>query len=130
MPLKSGKSEKTISHNIEVEKNAHPSMSNAQAAAIAYSNARKTGKDELQIAAEYDDDTGETSRIYDGNGWAEIKGNPISKVGVFPYSGAQISPDLDPEQIYNVYRPEEELSNPETIASFKMVPWIDDHAML
>ena len=72
----------------------------------------------------------ETSREYDINGWAEIKGNPISKVGVFPYSGGQISPDLEPDKIYQVYRPEEELADPETIESFKLIPWTDEHAML
>jgi len=71
-----------------------------------------------------------SSRTYDVNGWAEIKGNPISKVGVFQYSGNQISPDLEPDRIYNVYRPEEELSNLETIESFKLLPWTDEHAML
>lgn len=77
-----------------------------------------------------DDDQSQSGRIYDTNGWAEIRDNPISKVGVFPYSGAQISADLDPNAIYNVYRPEEELANPETIASFRLVPWTDEHAML
>lgn len=43
MPLVSGKAAKTkkgISENIRREKHAHPEMSNAQAAAIAYSKAR------------------------------------------------------------------------------------------
>ncbi len=57
----------------------------------------------------------QTSRIEDFNGWPEIKGNPLSKVGIFEYSGAQISPQLDPNKIYKVYRPEEELSNSECI---------------
>ncbi len=72
----------------------------------------------------------QSARTEDINGWAEIKGNPISKVGVFPYSGAQISPDFEPDKIYQVYRPEEELNNEETIESFKLVPWVDEHAML
>lgn len=46
MPLQSGSSQSTISHNIEVEKKAHPDMPNAQAAAIAYSKARE-GKDSI-----------------------------------------------------------------------------------
>jgi hypothetical protein len=53
---------------------------------------------------------------------------------VFQYSGAQIDRDgklgLDPEKIYNVYRPAEELSDPECIESFKLLPWIDGHTML
>lgn len=72
-----------------------------------------------------------SARKYDDNGWPEIKGNPISKVGVFPYSGAQIGhPELDPNKIYMVYRPEEELADEETINSFKLLPFTDEHAML
>jgi len=75
-----------------------------------------------------------TARTTDGNGWQEIEGNPISKVGVFPYLGAMIDPNgekgLDPEGVYQVYRSAEELSDPDTIESFKLIPWIDDHAML
>lgn len=70
---------------------------------------------------------GESARQYDGNGWAEIRGNPISKVGVFPYLGRSIDARLEPDRIYMVYRPEEELANPETISSFRLVPWVDDH---
>lgn len=70
-----------------------------------------------------------TARLPDTNGWPEIKGNPLSKVGVFPYSGRSIGAD-DPDKVYNVYRPEEELSNPETLDSFKLIPFVDDHTML
>jgi hypothetical protein len=42
MPLKKGSSKKTISENIAIEKRAHPDMKNSQAAAIAYSEARKS----------------------------------------------------------------------------------------
>lgn len=70
-----------------------------------------------------------TKRKDDINGWFEVKDNPISKVGVFDYSGAQIgAPDAN--RIYRVYRPASELSNPETIASFKLLPIVDDHTML
>lgn len=130
MPLKSGKSQKTISKNIETELNSHPNMNPKQAEAIAYSNARKSK----------DDDKGETFKIYDSekdssreedlNGFIEIKGNPLSKVGVFPYAGHQISQDLEPNKIYQIYRPEEELSNEETINSFRLLPFTDEHAML
>lgn len=71
-----------------------------------------------------------SARQSDINDFIEISGNPISKVGVFQYSGAQISADLDPNKIYNVYRPAEELNNEETIASFRLLPWTDEHAML
>lgn len=70
-------------------------------------------------------------REYDTNGWFEVKNNPLSKVGVFPYSGRQLGktgPDAD--RIFNVLRPEEELSDPECIESFMLLPWIDEHAML
>lgn len=113
MPLKTGSSQETISANIEeLIKSGHP---REQAAAIAYKQAAK--------------DSG-SARVADMNGWAEIRSNPLSKVGVFPYLGKQIHPDLEPEKIYNVYRPEEELSDPDTIDSFKLLPWIDDHVML
>lgn len=69
-----------------------------------------------------------TARKTDGNGWYEIRSNPLSKVGVFPYSGSQIGGE--PGKIYQVYRPEEELSNSETLDSFKLLPFIDDHVML
>lgn len=68
-------------------------------------------------------------RIVDGNGFTEIKGNPLSKVGVFPYLGKNI-PGADPEKVFMVYRPPEELSDPATIDSIKLTPWVDDHAML
>ena len=74
-------------------------------------------------------------REYDANNWFEVKDNPLSKEGVFHYRGAQIRlPDgttaPDPDKSYGVYRSAEELSDPEAIASFRLVPWVDDHAML
>lgn len=75
-----------------------------------------------------------TSRIKDQNGWYEIKSNPISRVGVFPYMGKSIDFDgsmrLEPEKMYNVLRPEHELADPECIKSFKLVPLINDHEMI
>jgi hypothetical protein len=112
MPLKSGSSKKTISRNIE--KLINEGYKRDQAAAIAYKNAKDS----------------ESSRKIDLNGWIEIKNNPISKVGVFPYSGRQIRSDLEPDKIYKVYRSEKELSDPECIDSFKLIPWTDEHAML
>jgi hypothetical protein len=67
-----------------------------------------------------------SNRIPDRNGFIEIKDNPITKVGVFPYSGRTVRGD-DPNKIYMVYRPEEELNNPDTIASFRLLPLINDH---
>lgn len=176
MPLVHGSSQKAISKNIEIEKHAHPNMSNKQAAAIAYSQARKSHDIDPKetairqmIAAEIrkghkpdqakaiayskyrsqhdkdyppadEPDQGEgggvdtmpyrSKREYDLNGWAEIPDNPISKVGVFEYLGSQIHESFEPGRIYKVYRPADELSSPETIDSFKLLPWTDEHAML
>lgn len=127
MPLAKGSSKSVISANIaELIKAGHKP---SQAAAIAY---KEAGEDEdINLHSSSGElPIKDTARTYDLNGWAEIKSNPISKVGVFPYSGAQISPDLDSEKIYKVYRPETELSNPETIDSFRLLPFVDDHEML
>lgn len=116
MPLLNGKSDKILGENIaELEKSGYPKK---QAIAIAYS---KRGESK---------DAESSARNYDLNGWPEIKDNPISKVGVFPYPGSQLGPDMDPDKIYMVYRPEEELSHPDTIESFRLLPWTDEHAML
>lgn len=66
----------------------------------------------------------------DYNDFWYIKDNPLSKVGVFPYWGKNISDELEPDKIYYVLRPEEELSKEETLESFKLVPIVDDHTML
>lgn len=66
----------------------------------------------------------------DHNDFWYIKDNPLSKVGVFPYYGKNISDELEPNKIYYVLRPEEELSKEETLESFKLLPIIDDHVML
>lgn len=72
----------------------------------------------------------ESARVLDTNGWFEVKGNPLSKVGVFPYKGRQVGKLDDPEGIYRVYRPAEELSAPECLESFRLLPWINGHVML
>lgn len=69
-------------------------------------------------------------REYDTNGWFEVKNNPLSIVGVFPYSGRSIAEDCDPNKIYMVYRPAEELGTADCVDSFKLIPWIDNHVML
>ena len=70
-----------------------------------------------------------SARTIDTNGWIEIKGNPISKAGVFQYHGSQLPAFLGLEQdkMYNVYRPREELESKEAQDSFKLLPWTDDH---
>ena len=70
----------------------------------------------------------------DRNGFVTFEDVTITEAGVFPYLGREIDPTgekgLAPESVYQVYRPEEEINNPETIASFKMQPWIPAHKML
>ena len=70
-----------------------------------------------------------TARTSDVNGYVEITGNPISKIGVYPYLGSEIGAD-EPDRIYKVYRPESELASEETIASFRLMPIIDEHTVL
>ena len=72
---------------------------------------------------------GASQRRKDLNSFIEVKENPISKTGVFPYLGRSIGAP-EPDRIYYVYRPEEELNNPETIESFKLIPFVDEHTML
>lgn len=73
----------------------------------------------------------ESARKVDLNGWMTVEGNPISKEGVYDYLGSQI-PGYPgkPDDIVKVYRPMEELMRPETIESFKLLPFIDDHKWL
>lgn len=66
----------------------------------------------------------------DNNGFWRIRENPLSKCGVFPYLGKQISGELEPNKIYKVYRPMSEISAPETIESFDGIPLIDEHEMI
>ena len=71
----------------------------------------------------------------DINGFWEIKDNPLTKEGVFPYLGKQIDPSgsrfgLDRDRIYWVYRSKKEISNKETLSSFENKPFIDEHEML
>jgi hypothetical protein len=70
-----------------------------------------------------------TARYTDRNGWYEIPANPISRAGVFAYLGASIDAP-DPGKMYQVYRAPAELASPETMESFRLVPWINDHEML
>lgn len=130
MPLKNGSDQETISENIA--KLIGEGYSREEAAAIAYSHAGRATKD-AGLEAIYGRPLEALShRSTDRNGFVEVRDNPISKVGVFQYSGAQIG-HPDPARhgdVFNVYRPAEELSDPECIESFKLVPFIDEHAML
>lgn len=70
-----------------------------------------------------------SARTVDQNGYITVERNPISRSGIFQYLGKSIGAP-EPDRIYNVYRPAEELSNPEAIDSFKLIPFVNDHTML
>lgn len=73
----------------------------------------------------------ESARKIDLNGFVTIEGNPISKEGVYDYLGSQIPGYTgNPNDIVKVYRPMEELMRPETIDTFKLLPFIDEHNWL
>src|SRR5574344_1050327 len=57
-----------------------------------------------------------------------IPKNPISKAGVFPYLGSEIAGAPEPNRIYNVFRPPEELEK--AAETFKLLPIIDEHELL
>lgn len=69
-------------------------------------------------------------KVIDRNDFWFINKNPITKVGVFPYLGKQISADCEPDRIYMVLRPKEELFKRETLDSLKLLPLVDEHTML
>ena len=69
-------------------------------------------------------------KIVDGNSFWEIKHNPISKVGVFPYMGRSISDECEPDKVYNVYRSAETLSKSVQTWDNPPKPFINDHEML
>ena len=66
----------------------------------------------------------------DHNSFWLIRQNPITKIGVFPYLGRQISEDLEPSKIYQVLRPESELFAKESLESFNGLPITIGHALL
>lgn len=71
-----------------------------------------------------------SARRNDGNGFFSVADNPLSKTGVFEYLGSELPGAPDPARVYRVYRPAEELADPECIASFQMVPLVDEHTWL
>lgn len=74
--------------------------------------------------------TAQDKKEEDVNGFWLIPDNPMTKIGVFPYLGRQISAELEPDRIYQVLRPEEELTKQETLESLKLIPLINDHTMI
>lgn len=69
------------------------------------------------------------SKEVDSNSFELVKDNPLSAEGVYLYSGKMIGlPDLDPNKLYPVYRPAEELEK--AADSFNNVPFIIGHEMI
>lgn len=66
----------------------------------------------------------------DINGWREYPDTPLSRAGVFAYRGAQLRGAADPNKVYQVYRPAEELAAQDALDSFRLLPWVNEHAML
>lgn len=73
---------------------------------------------------------GKSHRTVDHNGFLMVRSTPVSSFGVFEYSAEQVGLPGDPNRIVGVYRPESELSSPETLASFQLLPMVDDHDLL
>lgn len=74
--------------------------------------------------------TAQDKKEEDVNGFWLIPDNPMTKIGVFPYLGRQISPELEPDRIYQVLRPKEELTRPETLKSLELIPLTNEHEMV
>lgn len=66
----------------------------------------------------------------DINGYVTYYDVPMTKAGVFPYLGRTISPELEPNRVYYVLRPIEELTRPETLKSLEAIPFVIDHTMI
>lgn len=69
-----------------------------------------------------------THREIDPNGYMTVMDNPISKAGVFPYLGREVGRLDEPDRVFRVYRPAEELIKAADM--FKLQPIIDDHQVL
>lgn len=70
------------------------------------------------------------AKVEDKNGFWFIEHNPITKTGVYDYLGKQISPECEPNKIYKVFRPKEELFKKETLDSLRLIPIVNDHTMI
>lgn len=74
--------------------------------------------------------TAQDKKDIDINGYVTYYDVPMTKAGVFPYLGKTISPELEPDRVYNVLRPLEELTKPETLKSLEAIPFVIDHTMI
>lgn len=66
----------------------------------------------------------------DKNGFWYLPRTPISKVGVFPYLGKQISPTLEPDKVFYVFRSPEALEKSVPTWDNPPKPFIEDHTLL
>lgn len=72
-----------------------------------------------------------SARTVDDNGYVTVVGCPVSSYGIFDYAAWQVGlEDGDPDRIVKVYRPKDEIFSPEAVASFQIVPFIDEHDLL
>ena len=68
-------------------------------------------------------------KTVDRNTFWSIEKNPLSKEGVYMYSGRMIGlPGLEPDKLYPVYRPASELER--AAESFEDIPFFEDHEMV
>lgn len=95
-----------------------------------YQNITETETTKTMLKDKFKQRTAQDKKIVDVNDYWLIPDNPMTKIGVFPYLGRQISPDLEPDRIYQVLRPEEELTKPETLKSLELIPLINEHTMI
>lgn len=72
-------------------------------------------------------DTKNSNREKDANGFLHVKNCHCTKVQIAQYLGCEISKDLIPDKVYNVFRPEEELNKADTIQSLNGVPLQLEH---
>lgn len=74
-------------------------------------------------------DTSKAHRSVDDNNFLIVKDNPIAKSGVFEYLGSEIGEELEPNKIFNVYRPFEELEKAKDLFAGKPIVlthnWVD-----
>ena len=78
-----------------------------------------------------------SERHKDGNGYLYVDRSPILRAGILEYLGSELVAEgettvdgvkVDPDKIYKVYIPEEEIRK--GADSFKMIPITDDHTWL
>lgn len=72
-----------------------------------------------------------TARIEDKNGFVTVQGNPITRAGVTVYKGRDLPsyPGNGNDDVRVLKHPDD-LSRPETLESFKLIPFIQEHIWL